>query len=100
MSGVIKYEIMIILNEEFTDNELQVWAFNFAKGLQSLNAAEISVISQGKRDFAYLIKNYKRGNFIEINFLSLPKYISNFCNLLKFDPNVIRYLITHKYTLK
>jgi len=76
MSGVIKYEIMIILNEEFTDNELKVWAFNFAKGLQSLNAAEISVISRGKRDFAYLIKNYKRGNFIEINFFKFTKIYS------------------------
>jgi ribosomal protein S6 len=57
MSGVVKYEIMIVLNEEFTDNELKVWSFNFAKGLQSLNASEISVISRGKRDFAYLIKS-------------------------------------------
>lgn len=96
MSGVVKYEIMIVLNEEFTDNELKVWSFNFAKGLQSLNASEISVISRGKRDFAYLIKSCKKGNFIQINFLSLPKHITNFCNLLKFDPNVVRYLVVHK----
>jgi small subunit ribosomal protein S6 len=96
MSGVVKYEIMIVLNEEFTDNELKVWSFNFAKGLQLLNASEISVISRGKRDFAYLIANCKNGNFIQINFLSLPKSITDFCNLLKFDPNVVRYLVIRK----
>ena len=96
MSGVVKYEIMIVLNEEFTDNELKVWSFNFAKGLQSLNASEISVISRGKRDFAYLIKSCKKGNFIQINFSSIPKHIENFSSSLKFDSNVLRFLILNK----
>jgi ribosomal protein S6 len=100
MSGIIKYEMMIVLNEEFSDNELKIWSFNFAKGLQLLNASEISVISRGKRDFAYLIANRKKGNFIQINFLSLPKYIANFCNILKFDTNVIRYLVINKENTK
>jgi ribosomal protein S6 len=100
MSGTVKYEMMIVLNEEFNDNELKTWSFNFAKGLQSLNASEISVISRGKRDFAYSIKNCKKGNFIQINFLSLPKYIENFCNRLKLDTNVIRYLIVNKQNTK
>jgi ribosomal protein S6 len=100
MSGIIKYEMMIVLNEEFSDNELKIWSFNFAKGLQLLNASEISVISRGKRDFAYLIANRKKGNFIQINFLSLPKYIANFCNILKFDTNVVRYLVINKENTK
>jgi ribosomal protein S6 len=100
MSGIIKYEMMIVLNEEFNDNELKIWSFNFAKGLQLSNASEISVISRGKRDFAYLIANRKKGNFIQINFLSLPKYIANFCNLLKFDTNVVRYLVINKENTK
>ena len=100
MSGIIKYEMMIVLNEECNDNELKIWSFNFAKGLQLLNASEISVISRGKRDFAYLIANRKKGNFIQINFLSLPKYITNFCNILKFDTNVVRYLVINKENTK
>lgn len=100
MSGTLKYEIMIVLNEEFTDNELKTWSFNFAKGLQSLNASKISVISRGKRDFAYLIKNRKKGNFIQINFLGLPKYINTFCRQLQLDINVVRYLIVNKNTIK
>ena len=90
------YEIMILLTEEFNDNELKTWAFKFAKSLQGLSASEISVISRGKRSLAYPIKKQKKGNFIQINFLSLPKNIKNFSKILKLDINVLRFLILNK----
>jgi ribosomal protein S6 len=96
MSKTIKYEMMILLTEEFNDNELKTWAFNYAKTLRKLNASEISVISRGKRDLAYEIANQKRGNFIQINFSSIPKHIGNFSSSLKFDSNVLRFLILNK----
>ena len=34
MSGTMKYEMMILLTEEFNDSELKTWAFNYAKALQ------------------------------------------------------------------
>ena len=96
MAGTKKYEMMILLNEEFNDNELKTWAFNYAKALRKLNASEISVISRGKRDLSYEIANQRRGNFIQINFLSLPKNLDNFSNVLKLDTNVLRFLILNK----
>ena len=96
MSVTMKYEMMILLTEEFNDNELKTWAFNYAKALRKLSASEISVISRGKRDLAYMIKNQKRGNFIQINFSSLPKNIEEFTNSLKLDSNVLRFLILNK----
>ncbi len=96
MSVTMKYEMMILLTEEFNDNELKTWAFNYAKALRKLNVSEISVISRGKRDLAYTIKNQKRGNFIQINFSSLPKNIEEFTNSLKLDSNVLRFLILNK----
>ena len=92
----MKYEMMILLKEEFNDSELKTWAFNYAKSLRKLSASEISVISRGKRDLAYLINDQKRGNFIQINFSSLPKYVPDFCSNLKLDTNVLRYLILNK----
>ena len=92
----MKYEMMILLTEEFNDSELKTWAFNYAKALRKLSASEISVISRGKRDLSYLIKNQKRGNFIQINFSSLPKNIDNFSNSLKLDSNVLRFLVLNK----
>jgi len=85
-----------ILNEELNNNDLKTWAFQFAKKLQLLNASEISVISRGKLNFAYEIKKNKKGNFLQINFLSTPKNIKNFCNRLKLDVNVVRFNIIKK----
>ena len=96
MSKIIKYEMIILLTEEFNDNELKTWAFNYAKTLRKLNASEISVISRGKRDLSYEISNQKRGNFIQINFSSIPKYLDTFSSSLKFDSNVLRFLILNK----
>jgi len=96
MSKTIKYEMMILLTEEFNDNELKTWAFNYAKTLRKLNASEISVISRGKRDLAYAITNQKRGNFIQINFSSIPKHIEKFSSSLKFDSSVLRFLVLNK----
>jgi len=99
MSGTIKYEMMILLTEEFNDNELKTWAFNYAKTLRKLSASEISVISRGKRDLAYVIKNEKRGNFIQINFSSLPKYVNSFSDNLKLDSSVLRFLVLNKKSI-
>ena len=96
MSKTTKYEMMILLTEEFNDNELKSWAFNYAKTLRKLNVSEISVISRGKRDLSYEIANQKRGNFIQINFSSMPKRIENFSSSLKFDSNVLRFLVLNK----
>ena len=96
MSVTMKYEMMILLSEEFNDSELKTWAFNYAKALRKLSASEISVISRGKRDLAYAIKDQKRGNFIQINFSSLPKYIDDFTDSLKLDSNVLRFLVLNK----
>ena len=92
----MKYEMMILLKEEYDDTELKIWAFDYAKDLRKRNASEIDVISRGKRDLAYLVKGRKRGSFIQINFSSLPKYLPYFSDNLKLDPNVLRYLILNK----
>ena len=96
MSATKKYEMMIILTEEFNDSELKTWAFNYAKALRKLSASEISVISRGKRDLAYEINSQKKGNFIQINFSSIPKYVSDYTKDLKFDSNVLRFLVLNK----
>ena len=52
MSRIIKYEMMILLTEEFNDSELKTWAFNYAKTLRKFNVSDISVISRGKQRFS------------------------------------------------
>jgi ribosomal protein S6 len=55
-----KYEIMILLTEEFNDSELKTWVFNYAKNLRKFSVCDISVISRGKHNLAYPIKNKQK----------------------------------------
>ena len=96
MSLLRKYEMMILLTEEFNDSELKTWIFNYAKSLRKFSVCNISVISRGKHNLAYPIDNKIKGNYIQLNFSSMPKYINNFSNILKMDLNVLRFLIFNK----
>jgi len=96
MATTKNYEMIILLSEDFNDNELKNWAFEYAQELQKLNASEISVISRGKRLLAYTITRYKKANFIQINFKSTAKSSNVFSNNLKFDQNVLRYSVFNK----
>ncbi len=96
MSFLRKYEIMILLTEEFNENELKKWVFNYAKTLRKFNVYDISVISRGKHNLAYPITNKIKGNYIQLNFSSMPKYISNFSKILKMDLNVLRFVVFNK----
>jgi ribosomal protein S6 len=96
MSVLRKYETMILLTEEFNDSELKTWVFNYAKTLRKFSVCDISVISRGKHNLAYPIDDKMKGNYIQLNFSSMPKYISNFSNILKMDSYVLRFLIFNK----
>jgi len=96
MSMLRKYEIMILLTEEFNDSELKTWVFNYAKNLRKFNVCDISVIPRGKPRLSYPINDKTKGNYIQLNFSSMPKYISNFSNVLKMDSSVVRFLVFNK----
>ena len=96
MSFLRKYEIMILLTEEFNDSELKTWVFNYAKNLRKYSVCDISVISRGKHQLAYSVNKKMKGNYIQLNFLSMPKYIIDFSTSLKRDSNVLRFLVLNK----
>ena len=93
MSLLRKYEIMILLTEEFNDSELKTWVFNYAKNLRKFSICDISVISRGKHNLAYSIDNKLKGNYIQLNFSGMPKYIEDLSKILKMDSNVLRFLV-------
>jgi ribosomal protein S6 len=96
MTEKIKYEMMILLTEEFNKSELKTWSFNYARNLQLLSASQISITSKGKLDLAYPINDQKKGNFLQINFSAIPKCIEGFRQNTKFDPYILRYLLLNK----
>ena len=96
MTVLRKYEIMILLTEEFTDSELKTWVFNYAKLLRKFSVCDISVISRGKHNLSYSIHEKAKGNYIQLNFSSIPKYILNCSNILKMDSDVLRFVVFTK----
>jgi len=87
---------MILLTEEFNDSELKTWVFNYAKSLRKFSVCDISVISRGKHNLAYSINDKLKGNYIQLNFSSMPKYIEDFSKILKLDSNVLRFSVFNK----
>ena len=81
-----------------TEVELKEIAFSYAQQLKKLGASDISVISRGRRDFAYTAKKAKTGYFVEMYFTSSPQVLPLYETKLKLDKNVIRYLITNLVT--
>jgi ribosomal protein S6 len=75
---------------------LKTWVFNYAKGLRKFNVCDISVISRGKHKLAYSIKDRVKGNYIQLNFSSMPKYIETFLQTLKLDSKILRFLVLNK----
>ena len=89
----LKYEMIILLNEEFNETELKTWAFKYAKELQKLGGSDISVILRGRHNLAYPIQDQKKGNFIEIIFFISPRLLTIFNKILILDENVLRSMI-------
>jgi ribosomal protein S6 len=61
------------------------------QNLRKFSVCDISVISRGKHNLAYPIDVKTKGNYIQFNFSSMPKYISNFSKILKMDSNVLSF---------
>ena len=96
MSFLRKYEIMILLTEEFNESELKSWSFNYAKNLRKFNVSDIKIISRGKHNLSYIIKKKLKGNYIQLTFSTMPKYLEDFSKILKLDSNVLRFLVSNK----
>ena len=96
MKTLRRYEIMVLLKQEFTDTQLKIWVFSYVKNLRKFNVCEISIIGRGKHKLAYLIQKRAKANYLQLNFSSVPKYIHNYSNFLRFDSHVLRFLIFNK----
>ena len=93
MSFERKYEVMIVLDEKFNENELKTWVFNYTRVLRKFSGCDVSVLSKGKQLLAYQMDNKNKGTYIQLNFLSMPRYITNFSKVLTTDDNVLRFSI-------
>ena len=87
------YEITLVMTNKLNLDELKKWSIRFGKFLERLGAKDFLLKYHGKQKLKYFIKNNLHVSFLQVNFDILPEYLENIRMRLKFDSNVIRFLI-------
>jgi len=91
-----KYELIIVLTDEFNENQVKLWVFSVANLLRQYNVSNISVISLGKLKLSYPINRKTKGTYIQCNFSGVPKFMNNIVKILRTDLRIMRLLIINK----
>jgi small subunit ribosomal protein S6 len=85
------YESMIILNPDFTEEELQAENEKILSLIKSLGGEFLKTDDWGKRTLAYEIKKKREGYYL-INYFRLDtKKITELENQYKLNENILRY---------
>lgn len=91
-----KYELMFILNPNFTEEEVGGEAKKIIDQLIKLGAEIIQSVDLGKKKLAYSINKHRHGYYQLVEFTSEGKNLSTINNALRLDQTVLRHLIIDK----
>lgn len=92
---VQKYEIMILLTEEFNENEINAWVLNLGKLLKQFHVSDLSIISLATIKLSYSIQRKMKATYIQVNFCGIPKFINYISKVLQTDSHILRFLVIH-----
>lgn len=87
-----KYEIMFIVKPDVEDDARNALIESFKKVLTNEEGTVDNVNEWGLRDFAYEIKDYKKGYYVVVDTTTTPANISEFERLSRINANVLRHL--------
>jgi len=89
-----KYEIMYILKATL-DDDARKKEIERLHSILTKNGAKINKINElGVKDFAYVIKDQKKGYYVVLKVSSEASALNEFSRLVRIDEDVIRHLIT------
>jgi small subunit ribosomal protein S6 len=87
------YELMILLDPNLQDEEISALVKEIQQTIKK-NQGKIGKVNQwGKRKLAYEIKKFQEAFYVVLNFELEPANIANIEKSIKFEENIIRYLI-------
>ena len=89
-----KYEIMYILRANLEEAARQEEIAKLQKILESLNGKVTDTKEWGLRDFAYTMKEEKKGYYVILKVTADQACLNEFNRQVKLDNNVLRHLIT------
>lgn len=91
-----KYEIMFIVKPDVEDEARN----KLIEGLKAILAADNGTVDNvnewGLRDFAYEVKDYKKGYYVVIDTTTTPANIDEFERRSRINSNVLRTLTIRK----
>ena len=91
-----KYEVMYIINPNFTEEETAAVVEKF-KALVEANGTLDELEEMGKRKLAYEINYHSEGYYVLVKFTSDPDFPKELDRILGITDGVIRSLITVRY---
>jgi len=90
------YELMILLDPDLQEEQKTTLLDKIQQTIKT-NQGKVNRVNQwGKRTLAYEIKGYREAFYIIIDFVLEPENISQLEKSIKFDEEIIRYLIVLK----
>ena len=90
-----KYEVMYIINPNFTEEETAAVVEKF-KALVEANGTLDELEEMGKRKLAYAINYITEGYYVLISFTSAPEFPKELDRILRITDGVIRSMIVCK----
>ena len=89
-----KYEIMYILRADLEDASRKKEVEKL-HNILTKNGVKITKVDEwGVKDFAYEIKDQKKGYYVVLKVLADANQLNEFSRLIRIDENVIRFLVT------
>jgi len=91
-----EYELIYILQPEVDDATVSALNQRLTQFITD-NGGEVDNIDLwGRRTLGYMIKNHKQGHYVLANFILEPHDTDEMERILRFNENVLRYMLTRR----
>ncbi len=87
------YEAMVVINPDLTEEECDELLTSLHQNIENAGGRVLSSARWRKRRLAYPIKKFNEGYYGIFEFLTNKSLLSEFDYLLRYNSNILRYLI-------
>jgi len=91
--GQRNYELMLVINPEWTDEKLNATSANVSQFITGLGGSVSEVKTLGKRKLAYPIKHFTEGHYLLLHFKLKSESSPALETRLNISEEIIRYLL-------
>jgi len=90
------YEAMFIFKPDVDEEKLEKEVKSIEKTIKTRGKGEVKISNLGKKTFAYEVKKYREGIYINYVFSAQPLSITKIKEALKHKSDILRFMILAK----